>query len=80
MVKAKAMCGGTRDTSYNPKSFRAPENIDDAYFPGMKRGTVITDDGLASKIIADLLDLPRLTRPCLTDDVWKVCLMSESEN
>lgn len=74
VVKTKNLYAGQRDPTYDPTKFVAPENVDLAYFPYLKRGRVLTSSEEANNLLEQLLALPKLTTPNISMEMWQVKL------
>ncbi len=72
VAKTKTLFEGRRNYNYDPLAFEGPGNVDDEYFPTMRRGRTIHSMQEAEELLKELHELPSLTQPALTSDIWEV--------
>ncbi len=71
-MKTKKLYPSERDPTYDPTKFVAPEDVDLAYFPQVKRGRVLMDITEAKNLLDELCGLSQLTKPNLSPAMWEV--------
>lgn len=75
VVKTKALIGGRRNMNYDPTKFERPEDVDDAYFPTMRRGRTLERHVDGQELLSQLNELPSLTAPTLSPAMWEASIL-----